>query len=53
MGIIDSHDNTMRNEILYIQKPLQIHSKFSKITVPLVDVAVVAAIVFHVYNKLA
>lgn len=52
MGIIDSYDNIMRNEILYIQKLFQIYSKFLKIIVFFVDVVVVVVIVFYVYNKL-
>ena len=37
---------------LYIETT-QAYSKFSKITFPLVDVAMVAPTVFHVYNKVA
>lgn len=45
----------MRNEYTYTHTYvlLHAHSKFSKITVPLVDIAVVATIVSPVYNKVA
>lgn len=43
-----SHDNTVRNEILYIKKPLQAHTKFSRIMVALVDVMVAA--MFFMYT---
>lgn len=45
---MDSHDNIVRNEILYIKKPLQAHSKFSQIPFAFLDTAVVAAVDFHV-----